>query len=477
MYGFKRKSMKLIIKITPLIALLFFVNACQQQDVFEIPNSLGIEENASLSALISEINSGQKNLVSIKYAKDLMVSGEATEINSDIVIKGYVVSSDATGNFYKEFYIQDDPSEPTAAIRLLIDTTDSYNMFNIGREIYVNLNGLYIGEYRTGDGVITIGELDSTNNRITNVREEVMKAHILRAAETSEISPLSVKFSQINDSHVGMMVEVYDVNVAPSDIGEPYVDPYDTFDTQRTLEACDGFSKKTFLLETSAYADFNQDILPSGTGTIKAVVTKTYDGDNLVLMLNSTEDVDFNGEPCELLNISDFDVILDEQFDTVVDGSNFDYTGWVNYAEVGSELWTEQLFSGNGYVEFSGFRTGDDVNIGWLITPVFDLTGATDAFINFKLAQHHLDDEDNNTLEVFVSTDFDGENVTAATWEKLNIAVPGEDISWYAFQDVGLINVSSYTGNLYVAFKYVGSGTDTSLDGGYFVDDLLFIKK
>ena len=477
MYGFKRKSMKLIIKVTPFIALLFFVNACQQQDVFEIPNSLGIEENASLSALISEINSGQKNLVSIKYAKDLMVSGEATEINSDIVIKGYVVSSDATGNFYKEFYIQDDPSEPTAAIRLLIDTTDSYNMFNIGREIYVNLNGLYIGEYRTGDGVITIGELDSTNNRITNVREEVMKAHILRAAETSEISPLSVKFSQINDSHVGMMVEVYDVNVAPSDIGEPYVDPYDTFDTQRTLEACDGFSKKTFLLETSAYADFNQDILPSGTGTIKAVVTKTYDGDNLVLMLNSTEDVDFNGEPCELLNILDFDVILDEQFDTVVDGSNFDYTGWVNYAEVGSELWTEQLFSGNGYVEFSGFRTGDDVNIGWLITPVFDLTGATDAFINFKLAQHHLDDEDNNTLEVFVSTDFDGENVTAATWEKLNIAVPGEDISWYAFQDVGLINVSSYTGNLYVAFKYVGSGTDTSLDGGYFVDDLLFIKK
>ena len=145
MYGFKRKSMKLIIKITPFIALLFFVNACQQQDVFEIPNSLGIEENASLSALISEINSGQKNLVSIKYAKDLMVSGEATEINSDIVIKGYVVSSDATGNFYKEFYIQDDPSEPTAAIRLLIDTTDSYNMFNIGREIYVNLNGLYIG--------------------------------------------------------------------------------------------------------------------------------------------------------------------------------------------------------------------------------------------------------------------------------------------------------------------------------------------
>ena len=138
-----------------------------------------------------------------------------------------------------------------------------------------------------------------------------------------------------------------------------------------------------------------------------------------------------------------------------MDNSIFYYDGWVNYAEVGGELWTEQLFSGNGYVEFSGYRTGDDVNIGWLVTPAFDLTGATDAYINFKLAQHHLDDEDNNTLEVFVSTDFDGTNVTTAIWEKQNVAVPGEDIPWYAFQDVGLIDVSSYSGNLYVAFKSV----------------------
>ena len=477
MYGFKTESMKLITKITPFIALLFFVSACQQEDVFEIPNSLGVEENASLSTLMSAIDSGQKNLVSIAYAKDLMVSGEATEITSDIVIKGYVVSSDATGNFYKEFYIQDDPSAPTAAIRMLVDITDSYNMYNIGREVYVDLKGMYVGEYRTGDGVITIGELDRTANRITNIREEVMKAHILRAATTSEITPLNVKFSQISDSHVGIMVQVDDVNIAVSDVGNPYVDPYDTFDTQRTLEACDGFSKKTFLLETSAYADFNQEVLPSGTGTIKAVVTKTYNGDNLVLMLNSTEDVDLNGSPCQLLQLSDFDKVLDETFDNVVDNTNFDYSGWVNFAEVGGELWTEQLFSGNGYVEFSGFRTGDDVNIGWLVTPAFDLTGATDAFVNFKLAQHHLDDEDNNTLEVFVSTDFDGSNVTAATWEKLDVPIPGEDVSWYAFQDVGLVDVSSYSGILYVAFKYVGSGTNTSLDGGYFVDDVLFLKK
>lgn len=469
--------MNIVTKTTLFIALIFFIAACQQEDVFEIPTSLGVEENTSLTTLMSSIDSGEKSLVSIAYAKDLMVNGEATEIMSDIVIKGYVVSSDATGNFYKEFYIQDDPSTPTAAIRMLIDITDSYNMFNIGREVYVDLKGLYVGEYRTGDGVITIGELDSAQNRITNIREEVMKAHILRSTTTSEISPLNVKFSQINDSHVGIMVQIDDVNVAPADAGDPYVDPNDTFDTQRTLEACDGFSKKTFLLETSAYANFKQEILPSGTGTIIAVVSKTYNGDNLVLMLNSTKDVNLNGAPCELLQLSDFEKVLEETFDDVVDNSNFDYGGWVNYAEVGGELWTEQYFSGNGYVEFSGFRTGDDVNIGWLVTPAFDLTGATNAFVNFKLAQHHLDDEVNNTLEVFISSDFDGSNVTTATWEKMNVSIPGEDIRWYEFQDVGLIDISSYSGTIHIGFKYVGSGTDTSLDGGYFVDDVLFLKK
>ena len=166
--------MNIVTKIIPFIALIFLVNSCQQEDIFEIPNSLGNEENASLSTLMSTIDAGQKSLVSIDYVKDLIVSGEATEITSDIVIKGYVVSSDATGNFYKEFYVQDDPSSPSSAIRMLVDITDSYNMYNLGREVYVDLKGLYVGEYRTGDGVITVGELDIAQNRITNVRDEVM---------------------------------------------------------------------------------------------------------------------------------------------------------------------------------------------------------------------------------------------------------------------------------------------------------------
>ena len=473
MYDFKENIMKLNSSfkyISFLIIILFL--SCQQEDVFDIPTSLGDEENLKIDELLSN-----GKLKDISDIKNLHTPGEANVISDNFYIKGYVTSSDATGNFYKEIYIQNEPSSPTDAIRLLIDITDSYNMFNLGREVYINLQGLYVGEYRTGDGVISIGELDSGQNRIANIRETVAKEHILRSTNTSQLSPLSVKFSDISDAHIGIMVEVSNVSVIPSQVDKPYVDPYDLYDTQRTLEACEGFGKTPFILETSAYANFKQNSLPSGTGTIKGIVSKTYNGDSLVLMLNSIEDVDLSGEACSPLKIEDFDKVLDETFDNVVDGSNFDYPGWVNFAEAGGELWTEQLYSGNGYVEFSGFRTGDDSNIGWLVTPPFDLSGTTNAFINFKLAQHHLDDEENNTLEVFVSTDFDGSNVLSATWEKINVPIPGEDASWYAFQDIGLFDVSNYSGNLHVAFVYTGSGNNSDLDGGYFVDDVLFLKQ
>ena len=469
--------MKLFNRFTHLILAVVLVVSCQQEDVFDIPYGLGEEENQMLITLLSDVERGTMSMISMSQLKDLHASGETVEITSDLVLKGYVTSSDSTGNFYKEIYLQNDSTSPTDAIRVLIDVSDSYNMFNLGREVYINLNGLYIGEYRTGDGVISIGELDAGQNRIANIREAVVKNHMLRSSNTSELTPLSVNFSEISDAHIGIRVEISDVSVVSSQVGKPFVDPNDSYDTQRNLEACEGFGKTSFILETSAFANFKQNLLPSGTGTIRGIVSKTYNGDNLVLMLNSIDDVNLTGEACSLLNIEDFEKVLDETFDNVDDNSNFDYSGWINYAEVGGELWTEQLYSGNGYVEFSGYRTGDDVNIGWLVTPVFDLTGTTSAYINFKLAQHHLDDEENNTLEVFVSNDFNGSDVMGANWNKINVSVPGEDASWYAFQDVGLVDVSSYSGNLYVAFKYVGSGNDNSLDGGYFVDDVLFLKQ
>lgn len=469
------KTTKIIIILLAFVSSISFTS-CVEDGNFEVPNSLGAEENAALTKLQAEATAGAVTEISIANLKGLLVNGKVTQITSDIYVKGYVTSSDQTGNFYKEFFIQDAPSNPTAAIKVVTEMVDSYNKFNIGREVYIKLKDLYIGESRTGDGVTAIGGGEFSAGRLGTLTTKQTDSHVLRAANSEEIVPIEVKFSEINDSHVGLFVKVQDAQFPTSLVGKTYVDSADQFDTQRLLESCDGFGYTNFILETSAFAEFKFSVLPAGGGSISAVVSKTFDGSDLVLALNKPTDVSMDGTRCTPLNISDFTVLIEEDFDTSVDNTVFNFPGWTNVAQAGTALWSEQVFSGNGYAEFSAFRTNNAVNIAWLISPGINMDTQTNEFLNFQVAQHHLDSP-LNTLEVFVSTDFNGSNATTATWTPITYNKPVMSDAWYAFKDGGLIDISSYSGTLHVGFKFTGSGTDTTLDGAYMIDDFRVLAK
>lgn len=168
--------------------------------------------------------------------------------------------------------------------------------------------------------------------------------------------------------------------------------------------------------------------------------------------------------------------LLSEDFQSATDATDLDIAGWLNFNEVGSKKWKEEVFSGNGYAEFSSYLTGNAVNVGWLISPQIDLDAADKKGVAFKVAQHHLDvDSEGNSLQVLISTDFDGTNVTAATWEPLNATIPKKAVSWYTFIPNN-IDLSGRTGKAYIAFKFKGSGTDTTLDGAFQIDDFIYYK-
>ena len=458
-----------------LLALLASVAivSCVQDDDFSVPESVGAEENRALNELLS----GGVNLVSISELKAMYDSdpnGDGNNndaipfrVETDIVVKGYVTSSDLSGNFYKEVYLQDSPENPTSAIKVILSQVDSYNRFNKGREVYIRLNptfengapgGLYIGEERTGNEVITIGggtESDQYGTTVTSLSQNQMNATMLRSEITEEIVPLNVQFSQISSDHIGMFVQIDNVEFEDNLDGLRYFDPSEDYDTQRTLQSCSGFSYSNMNIETSSFANFKNEMLPTGNGSIGGLVVKTYDGSSLVLALNTTDDVDFNGERCELLS-----TFFEEKFDTAIDGTNLDISDWINYAEAGNELWTEQVYSGNGYAEFSAYNTGNSSNIGWLISPGIDMDAQEGEVLNFQ-TEYAYPDEGHYPLEVFVSTDFSGEEsgIASATWEPLSVVIAHPDITedWFDWIDSGLIDLSSYTGTLYIAFKYTGS--------------------
>jgi hypothetical protein len=162
-----------------------------------------------------------------------------------------------------------------------------------------------------------------------------------------------------------------------------------------------------------------------------------------------------------------------EDFQNVQHNTVLDLPGWINYQEAGTVKWKEKIYQGDGYAEFNSFGYSDASTISWLISPEISLEGKETAKLSFQTAQNFVTDN-NNKIEAYISTNFDGTNVLAATWTKLNATVATKDSAGYTFIPSGEINLDSYiaSGKLRIAFKATGSGTNTSLDGLFQVNNV-----
>ncbi|MDB4203935.1 DUF5689 domain-containing protein [Polaribacter sp.] len=238
---------------------------------------------------------------------------DPVKIVSNIVVKGYVISSDAKGNYFREFYIQDAPENPTAGIKVVLNLTNSYNKFNFGREVYIRLKNLYIGETNSGDGVISIGgKIKLTDiTEIESITQNQIENYIFRAPTTEVIVPKTVTLGGLdNTANIGTFVRIENTYFSSNLVGKAFVDPSEDFDTKRQIETCEGPSIVTTFLETSSFASFANNGLPVGGGSINAVVSRDFRGDFTVLVLNTLDDIDMKNTRCTPLAIADFSTIL-----------------------------------------------------------------------------------------------------------------------------------------------------------------------
>jgi len=149
--------------------------------------------------------------------------------------------------------------------------------------------------------------------------------------------------------------------------------------------------------------------------------------------------------------------------------ATFDFEGWTNFAETGTKLWIERDYNNDGYIQFSSFGSSQSSNIGWAITPEITISEDANAVLSFSSASNFVDNPANK-LEVFISTDYDGTNVLAATWVELDAIVANNTTNNYTYIPSGEIDLSSYSGTVHIAFKVTGNGT--TLDGLFQVDKI-----
>lgn len=385
----------------------------------------------------------------------------------DDIIEAYVVSSDEGGNFFKTISLQTlaTATAPSIGFSVPIDASNTYIDYRVGNKVYVKLKNqftdLYYGGLRIGSLYVSNAG-DPTIGRISqNEYKNVLNASCAIIDEKLLVESLTIE-EALNDSKLNTLIDLNDVEFTEAALGRHYYEESNNVGGSTNWNLRDKTGNQ-IIFRTSAYAKFADHFVPEGSGKVRGILTKF--GTDYQFMVRYETDIAMNGKR----NTPFFA----EDFQSVKNNVNFALPGWSNIVEKATKLWKSMVYAGNGYAEFNTTSTTAAENIAWLVSPKINLNGYKNSILSFRSAQHDLKvDSPLNTLEVYVSTNFDGASVTKAKWTKLEAKVPTLSTPSREFISSGGIDLSAYSGNIHIAFKYIGSGKDKTLNGAFMVDDV-----
>ncbi|GGF01556.1 DUF5689 domain-containing protein [Flavobacterium limi] len=431
--------------------------------------------NCNEDVAIPKLECTQPDLKVNRTVEDVLKTATitATKYVYDDVIEAYVVSSDENGNFFKILYLQTLATEtkPAVGFSVAVDATNTYIDYRVGNKVYIKLKdqftdlfygGMRIGSlYEGNSGAASVGRISQ------NDYKNILNASCTILDEDKLVNSISIEEALV-DSKLNTLIELSDVQFLEAAIGRHYFEEANNVGGSTNWGLRDK-SGNQIIFRTSSFADFSTHLVPGGSGKVRGILTKY--GSDYQLMVRSEKDVVMDRKS----NVPFFT----EDFQTVTNNINFALPGWSNIVEKASKLWRTMVSAGNGYAEFNTTSTTAAQNIAWLVTPKINLTDYKNTVLSFRSAQHDLKvDSPLNTLEVYISTNFDGSNVTKANWIKLNAKVASLSTPIRQFISSGGIDLSAYSGNINIAFKYIGSGKDKTLNGAFMVDDVkLFGEK
>ncbi|KAF2336307.1 DUF5689 domain-containing protein [Flavobacterium daemonense] len=385
----------------------------------------------------------------------------------DDVVEAYVVSSDEEGNFFKSISLQAKASEnlPAIGFSIPIDASNTYIDYRVGNKVYIKLKNqftdLYYGGLRIGSLYVSNAG-DPTIGRISqNEIKNVLNASCTIIDENQLVESLTIE-DALKDSKLNTLIELKNVEFSEEALGRHYFEETNNVGGSTNWNLRDNTGNQ-IIFRTSSYAKFADHFVPEGSGKVRGILTKF--GSDYQFLVRFESDIVMTGKR----NTPFFS----EDFQSVKNNVNFVLPRWSNIVEKATKLWKSMVYSGNGYAEFNTTSTTAAENVAWMISPKINLSGYKNAVLSFRSAQHDLKlDSSLNTLEVYVSTNFDGSNIAKAKWTKLEAKIPSLSTPARQFISSGGIDLTAYSGNINIGFKYVGSGKDKTLNGAFMVDDV-----
>lgn len=436
-------------KLWTLLLALVVVTSCVKTDDFDMPN-LNIEEPNINPDAIVEISS---------VAGALAQSSESmyTYNDTDTYMVGYVISNDDGGNFFKQLILQDKPENPTVGIKVLLDESPLHITYEVGRRVYIKLDGLTVGE---SNGVLALGVRGSV--RPERIPYPSISKHVLRSAQVATIVPKPLTIEEFSNANTNLMIRLTDLQFSRSELNKTFAsEPFDEFDGERQLVSC--VTNANAVLNTSTFARFKGVRVPSGRGNMDAILVKSFNGADFRLYVNDPSTIYFESEDrCDPFDCDGPsggpDTLISEGFENI---SNLnELSGWINVnTSGGNRIFVLGNFSGNNYAQISAFGSNEDVVEAWLVTPELDFDSFENHLLDLDIEAAH---DNGKILTVLITENFTGD-VTTTDWQELGVEVPtGPSSGFGGLQSVPSVNVSCFEGNVRIAFRYLGSANGPS---------------
>ncbi|MBO7587220.1 MAG: OB-fold nucleic acid binding domain-containing protein [Bacteroidales bacterium] len=321
-----------------ILAVVLFASCDLTPDIAPVPHS-DLKANTTIAELLAMHEIG--SLDSYIHIPD----------SSDIIITGIVTTSDEHGNCYKYINIEDG----TGGIQIKINNTALYNKFKVGQRVYVTCGGLDLGDYRKLPqmGIWANDAMQAIpSGKISNY---VFCDGVPQPFEPQIVLTSIPNANAIPDGWYNRLVRLEACHFVEGGMAT-YCDPNAA--TSHDIEMADG---TTITMRTSNYADFINEMLPSGNGTVVGILTRYNNTVQIVIR--------------DLDDVQDF--VIPQQTQTIfsVNYPTAFEDGWIHGAD-----WS--IINNSSFTGFY-YNGSTTVSESWLISPVIDLSNVSDPMLEF----------------------------------------------------------------------------------------------
>lgn len=396
-----------------ILAVVLFASCDLTPDIAPVPHS-DLKANTTIAELLAMHEIG--SLDSYIHIPD----------SSDIIITGIVTTSDKHGNCYKYINIEDG----TGGIQIKINNTALYNKFKVGQRVYVTCGGLDLGDYRK------LPQLGIwANDAMQAIPSGKISSYIACDGTPQPFEPQIVLTSvpnanDIPDSWYNRLVKLETCHFVEGGMAT-YCDPNAA--TSHDIEMIDG---TTITMRTSNYADFINEMLPTGNGTVVGILTRYNNTVQIVIR--------------DLDDVQDF--VIPQQTQTIfsVNYPTAFEDGWIHGAD-----WS--IINNSSFIGF--YFNGPALEGSWLISPVINLSNVTDPTLEFS----HRAPQGFNASQMmcYYTLSYTGD-VTTTLWIPL-VFNTADGINTFMHETFNLPE-EAQTENFRIAFKTKGNNVQWAIN-------------